>query len=82
MDERCEDCTDGLDFMWVNGGCVLRTEADVETVVAVYGVLFLDWNTTMQEGSEHKPFHKVRCSISPEFGMLLITYRFEAGSGV
>jgi hypothetical protein len=50
-------------------------------VVGVYGVLFLDWNTTMQEGSEHKPFHAVCYSFRIQRETKLIVYRYGAGSG-
>lgn len=51
----------------------------VWTVVAVYGVLFLDWNQ-IQEGSEHQPFHSVCLYILVDEAWLTIC-RFEAGSG-
>ena len=47
-------------------------------VVAVYGVLFLDWNS--QGSPENQPFHGVWCQSCNEMFSMLTQPRFEHGS--
>ncbi len=60
MDESCQDCADGIDSLCVVQIQELEPWADgIAIVVAVYGVLFLDWNS--QGSPDNQPFHGVCC---------------------
>jgi hypothetical protein len=50
----------------------------IAVVVAVYGVLFLDWNS--QGSPDNQPFHGVCCQNWRKTFSMLTHYRFENGS--
>jgi hypothetical protein len=61
VDKSCEDGAIGQRSV-----CVLfplrKFFTDSITAIAIYGVLFMDWN--QEEGAKRQPFQGVRCMIA------------------